>query len=319
VMNFVEVVIRFWDTFGWPGVLVIIGLVLFIFRKYLWGLFYDYVVDGVLSFADEFLDPLLDLTGIGAPIPWEPGDLLAAIIIFKKERHISGRGVAFIVAAEALSFGIEPLLEMLPGGSIIAAPVGWFFNVFPAVSLSRMLFSKTDKALREEKLLSSEIALGKDAGVSVHREEEVLGQLRGLIHKEWFVEADELYRRERPDQRLARLLCEAVDKEVALTVESMRSLSSLPVEAPPEIIGILEQGIVDAQSLLGEARAHEKRFAGFFSRLVGMPPRPDEIKQALVLAREAHRVLVSAAQAFDDAYREWREELLSSQQQGEND
>ncbi|RME32197.1 hypothetical protein D6789_00345 [Candidatus Woesearchaeota archaeon] len=137
-------------------------------RHLLSGLWSD-AQDFIFSMIDEPLDPIMDVFGITAPIPWEPGDLWAAIRTFRRERHVMGKFFAQVAAFECLAFGIEPLLEMVPGGSIIAAPIGWFFNILPTTTILRFItrykMKKAEKGLHEIDHLAStekELELGVD-------------------------------------------------------------------------------------------------------------------------------------------------------------
>lgn len=144
---------------------ILIGAALFLilaffFRHTISALFYDYVIDFGLSTADNFL------AGAGL-IGLDIGDWLAAIIIFSHEKKISGSFVAFFAAWEAANF--LPL-SFIP---VIGEGIEIFFNLFPAVFVSRLFFNKFSKAEQGEKHLEKNYELAKKLGLKVTGLEEV--------------------------------------------------------------------------------------------------------------------------------------------------
>ena len=75
------------------GIIILILIISAIFfRRYFSALISDFVIDPVLSFADE-------LTGLGE-LGIDFGDWIAAFIIYKREKKISGNFAALLAAWE---------------------------------------------------------------------------------------------------------------------------------------------------------------------------------------------------------------------------
>ncbi len=118
---------------GNPLLWVVIGFILlfiiYMLKSYFTALFsslfYDYIIDGALSFADNFL------YGAGI-VGLDIGDLVAGIIIFMRYYKQLGWGWALLCGLEAANFG----LSLIPG---IGEPIEWFFNFFPIISLVVMI------------------------------------------------------------------------------------------------------------------------------------------------------------------------------------
>lgn len=187
-MSGVREVLMEWWYFLLGGILLAI-LFGFAFRRYLSALVMDYAIDMGLSFADEAFGGFLGL---------DIGDLVAAIIIFVHEKRISGTAIAVIVAWEALNF--LPL-GLIPG---IGTGLEWVLNVFPAVTLSRLIFGpyRKERRLRKkitltlEQLKSANIIIPKklqqeidDADEtspveSIRQQKEILSKLADLVTKD---------------------------------------------------------------------------------------------------------------------------------------
>ncbi len=288
----------FWNIAIFAAIFFLILAV--IFRRYITALAYDFFIDGLLSMIDEPLDLIMDASGIGSPIPWEPGDALAAILIYRKERHITGKIWAIFVAAEALSFGIEPALEMLPGGSIIAAPIGWFFNLCPTVTIVRMIAAKTDRAIKEEKLLDEELKVASEAGIDIKDEDKIRKQIKDLIDKEWPVEAIELYKKEKPEKKLADKLAGFVDTLISQANSIIDGIARQNIQAPDDLIAMLQDAIMEAEQLLSQARSYKSRFIGNIKSILGIgDTKPDDIRSAISLAIEARETIRKAAIEFN--------------------
>ncbi|MFA6888990.1 MAG: hypothetical protein WC254_05855, partial [Candidatus Woesearchaeota archaeon] len=109
----------------WVIIAIIIIALVYTLKSYLSilasSLFYDYIIDGGLSFADNFVAGV-GLTG------FDVGDWIAAVIIFMRYRKQAGVGWALLFAAEAANLG----LSLIPG---IGEPIEWFFNIFPIITI----------------------------------------------------------------------------------------------------------------------------------------------------------------------------------------
>jgi hypothetical protein len=296
---------------------VIFVICLIFFRKHISAFFEDFFLDGFLSIIDEPLDPILDgivgsaTLGIGAFIPWEIGDLIAALRIFKKEKHITSKFWAFFAAAEALSFGIEPLLEaIIPvGGAVIAAPIGWFFNIMPTTLILRFIFSKTDQAIKDEKLLDEELKLGSEYKISSHNEQEILKKVKRLISREWPIDAIELYNSKKPELSLAHKIHDHVQKMINQTQGVINDVNNHRFGVPVELITILESGTSQAQNLLNQAKGYLSKFSNFFSRLLKIEPNINDLKKSIELTNQAFNVISQTAQQFGVSY----EQLIQTQ------
>ena len=77
--------------------IIILVISAIFFRRYFSALISDFVIDPVLCFAD------LLIAGLGA-VGLDIGDWIAAFIIYKREKKISGGMVALLVAWEATNF-----------------------------------------------------------------------------------------------------------------------------------------------------------------------------------------------------------------------
>lgn len=95
------------------------------FAALLSSLFYDYVIDAALSFADNFV------AGIGLAGA-DIGDVIAGAIIFMRYHKQIGWQWALVCGLEAANFG----LSIIPG---IGEPLEWFFNFFPVISIVVMI------------------------------------------------------------------------------------------------------------------------------------------------------------------------------------
>lgn len=210
----------------------ILLLVLFWFGRHhinhmLSGLWRD-LQDFFWSMIDEPLDLAMDAFGVTAPIPWEPGDLWAAIRTYKKEFHVMGKFWAQVAAFECLAFGIEPVLEMAPGGSIVAAPIGWFFNVFPMVTVLRVVtrykMKKAERGLHEiEGLAETEKEL--DLGVDKDLKTDEKG-LHPLEHKGYWEDMNKWLAQTKTERAKAwRKIRRRINEELAVAADALATVA----------------------------------------------------------------------------------------------
>lgn len=236
-----------------------------IFRKYISALIMDYAVDFMLSSLDVFVMSL--------PL----GDILAAGIILEKERKIVGWWVILPVI-DALNYGIG----LIP---IVGAPVELFSNLFPAIFVTRLLFSKFGKAEKEEKKLEKNIAVGKKLGVSVKNEEKMLEKVKKLLKKEDPLDA--LKEEKKADKDLLPAIEKHVDgliSDVDAIVESIKK-QNIPVSQ--EQLNVISQGMSECQSLIDQAREAKD---------------DKDFEKAVDLASKARDVIMNAVQMFDNMY-----------------
>lgn len=105
--------------------LVLTFIFAFLFRKRVYCLVLDYVVDLGLSSLDELFGSL------AYRIDW--GDWIAAPIIYFRVRKFTSKKVALFAAWEATGYFPIPFIPIIGDG------VDWFANFFPMVTLIRFL------------------------------------------------------------------------------------------------------------------------------------------------------------------------------------
>ena len=141
-MAFLPFGLCIWQVVGIIAIILVLSAIFF--RRYFSALFSDFVIDPLLSFAD------LLIAGLGA-VGLDIGDWIAAFIIYKREKKISGGMVALFAAWEATNF--LPI-SFIP---VVGEIVEFFTNFFPAVFISRLLFNKYRPAeAKKKKRLSEE-------------------------------------------------------------------------------------------------------------------------------------------------------------------
>ena len=157
---------------------LVILLILSAFSKYLYAFGWDFL-DFALSFADE---------PFGGAMGFDWGDWIAALIIFSRERKVSGNMIAYLVAIEAANF--------IPG-------LDYVTNVVPAVFLSRLFFAKYHLAQVKLKGLKREIenahTLGVPATDTIHARHNIK-KIKQMIKKGMPADAEQ-----RADRETARL------------------------------------------------------------------------------------------------------------------
>lgn len=263
------------SVLGYIGIGFLLFIVLsFFFRRYISALFYDYVIDGGLSFADNLL------AGAGA-IGLDFGDWIAAVLIFVKERKITNGFMAGIVAWEATNFIPFSLIPVI--GEVIEV----IFNLFPAVTFGRMMFNKFGPAEKEEKKLEKNISLAERFGIGVSKEKKVLIDVQKLIKKEDPVGA--LREAKKSDEEIYPKLIKHVDELMADTDSIIKNIMDQNVQAPPEILNILQEGINASDLLLQQAKTAEEN---------------KDLDAAIKSATEAKDTIISAAEQFDAAFQQ---------------
>jgi len=218
-----------------------------IFRKQIKGLFEDYVYDLGFSLADEvlmFIFPVL------LAIPIEFGDLLAAIIIYIKEKKVSNSFVAFLVCWEALNF--TPF-DYIPG-------LGWlisiFTNVFPAVFISRIIFGKYKAAKQQTKKLEEDIDLAERLGISNKQHKKNFEKIKEYMKQDDPVDA--LKEAKKTDKEIAQQLQQMVTGMIMEVDNIVQSLTSQDIEVPSSLAQtiqqILQTAVSNTQDFLAKAQ-----------------------------------------------------------------
>ncbi len=258
------------------GVLVISAI---FFRRYFSALIYDYVIDGGLSFADNFL------FGLGL-IGLDIGDWIAAFLIFKKERKITGGAIAGFAAWEAANF--LPI-SLIP---VVGEAVEVFFNLFPAVFISRLLFNKYSSAEKKEYKLEEEVSIAEQLGIGVSKEKKVLKKVKKLIGRADPVDA--LKESKKPVEEVSSKLGDYTNNLISDTNHILQYIVKQNIKAPHEMINILQQGINEAGQLLQQAADAEEN---------------KDFETAINSAINAKNIIISAAQQFDNAFQQYQSQL----------
>ena len=269
---------------GIGQIILIIGVVLVIsfifFRRYFSGLIYDYVVDGILSFADNFI------AGAGL-VGLDIGDWIAAFLIFKKEKKISGKGIALLAAWEATNF--LPI-SLIP---VVGEMVEWFFNFFPAVTISRLLFNKYRPAGKQVRKLEKEISIAEQLGIKVSKEKGVLKDVKKLIKKANPVGALKELRSKKPIKEVSSKLRDYVDGLISDANNVIQYIVNQNIQAPQEMINMLQGAINEAWQLLQEAQDAEAN---------------EDFETAINSATDANNIIRASAQQFYDAFQQYQNE-----------
>lgn len=210
-------------------------------RKYIKHILMD-AVDLVLSGLD------LLLWGIGS-VGGDIGDLVASIIIFKKEKKVLGTFMAVIVFWEAT--GWTPV-NFIP---VVGEIVEWIFNFFPAVTLGRIFFSKEKDALKEQKRSEENLEAAKKLGIGTWFEKGKVKKLQSLIKNENFVDAVKIGKKN--NKKFGQKIKNAIDKLDREEIKEIKGLLNSNLQAPPEIISILQKGINQAEEHVKKARKAE--------------------------------------------------------------
>ena len=251
-------------------VIIILAISAIFFRRYTSALVSDFIIDPLLSFAD------LLLFGAGA-IGLDIGDWIAAFIIYKREKKVSGGMVALFAAWEATNFLPVSLIP------VVGEVVEFFTNFFPAVFISRLLFNKYRPAEDKERKLEKDVNIAKEAGIEdIKAQEKALQRIKDLIKQADPVDA--IKDSDRPLKEMASKLIEYTDNLIADAANTIQYITSQNIQAPQELINILEQGIGQGTELLQEAKEAEEK---------------EDFEKAINSAVEAKNAVVEAAQQFD--------------------
>lgn len=261
-------------------IIVIVLVITFIlFRRYFSALVSDFIIDPLFSFADTLIGTI--------PV----GDLIAAVIIFKREKKIVGRWALF-PALEAANF----IIGLIP---VAGQPIELITNWTPAALFTRLLFSKFKPAEKKERKLEKELSIAEQLGLKVSKEKQVLKDVKKLIKKSDPVDALKLIKSKKPIKEVSSKLRGYVDSLVSDTSKTIQYIVSQKVQAPQGMINILQQGINQAGQLLQQAQSAEEN---------------EDFEAAINAASNANTIIRSAAQQFDNEFRAWQNEV---QQQGQ--
>lgn len=259
-------------------IILIVGVVLVIsfifFRRYFSALFYDYVVDAGLSFADTFIGTI--------PL----GDAIAAFLIYKKEKKIVGWW-AILPTLEAVNF----IIGAIP---VVGQPIEVVTNLTPAVFITRLLFNKFRPAEKKEKKLEEEISIAEQAGIDVRKQKKILNDINKLIKKSDPVDALKEFRSKKPVKEVSSKIRAYVDGLISDANNVIQYIVNQNIRAPQNMIDELQKGIDKAGELLQQAQSKEGE---------------GDFNAAINLAKEAKDVILFAAQKFDDEFGQYQPPL----------
>lgn len=255
---------------------------LIFFRRYLSALIYDYL-DGVISYVDYAL------VGAGA-IGFDFGDWIVALIIFIKEKKISGKFPAMLAAWEATNFIPFSLIPVL--GEILEI----FLGFFPAVTIIRIMFNKYRPAEKKEHMLEEHVSIAEQLGLDVWREKRVLKEVKELIKKANPVDA---LKEVEKANGLSSKLTEYTDSLIADAHNTIQYITSQNIQAPQEIISILQEGINQGLQLLQQSKKAEEN---------------KDFGNAINYATNAKNIVMEAAQKFDSFYQQYLYNLQNQMQ-----
>lgn len=238
-------------------ILAVIILFFIIFKRYISALILDYVIDGGLSFLDEFF---------GGALMFDWGDWIAAIIIFIKERKISGSRVAAIVAIEAATF--------IPG-------IDYITNIFPAVTISRILFNKFRPAEARKEFLNNRMSIAEEFGISIKEEKRMLQNIDMLLRTEDPVDA--LIKEAELDKSISKKLISKVSDVISDSESMINNISQERLDVLPDVAETIQNTLVEASSMVSDARKNLDE---------------GNIEKAITLASGAKEMVIAVLQSF---------------------
>ncbi len=260
-------------------IVVAILIISFIFfKRYFKALFYDYVIDGGLSFADNFI------LGAGL-IGLDFGDWIAALIILSKQKKIVGVVIAIFLAWEATNF--FPI-SLIP---VVGEVVEGFTGMFPAVAIATFLFNKFRPAEKKEKKLEEEISIAEQVGIDVVQQKKILKDTKKLINKANPVGAMKEFKSEKPIKKVSSKIRTYVDGLISDANNVIQYIVKQNIQAPQDMIDELQQGIDKAADLLQQAQNAEEE---------------KDFHTAIVLAKQAKDIIYFAANRFDGEFQQYQ-------------
>lgn len=224
-----------WTSYLLIGGVIFIILAL-IFRRYISALIEDYVLDLGLSTLDTF---------IGGAAGLDIGDWIAAIIIFIKERKITGWFIAGIAAWEATN--LIPFSLIPVAGEALEV----ITNFIPTVTISRVLFSKFNSADKKVEKLEQHIKLAKKFNIKVAEQEMELKGIHKLIKDEDPGAAIE--KATKLEKTINEKLTEIIKEEIQTTEQAIQEFLEQNPEGEQDLIDELTEALTAAENLLKEA------------------------------------------------------------------
>ncbi len=241
-----------------PIVLLIMIIFAIFFRRYFSALLLD-IGECIFSFIDE---------PFGGVMALDWGDWIFGIVIYAREKKISGKLIALIAAIEAANF--IPVLDYVT-------------NFIPTTTFLRFLFNKYRPAEAKEKKLEKEVSIAKEAGIEdIKAQEKALERIKDLIKQSDPVDA--LKESDKPIKEISSKLIEYTDSLIGDATNTIQYITSQNIRAPQELINILEQGIGQGTELLQQAKEAEEK---------------EDFENAINSAVEAKNAVIESAQQFD--------------------
>jgi len=261
-------------------VILVIVIVLFIvgmifFKRYKQQLINDFIIDGIGSLLDNFI------AGLGA-LGLDIGDWIAAAIIFSRDKKIVGGKIAFLVAWEATNF--LPLSFIPVFGEILE----WILCAVPASTTAKFFFDKSKAAKKEAVKFEEEMEVAKEAGILTSEEAGMDDKIQGLIKSGEY--ADALKEAKTDEEEITANLIRHIDGMIEEVNSLGRQIASQEIDAPDEIVNILQEGMNAAGQLLSQAKDAEAN---------------QEYEKAIESATKAKEIIVMAVNQFNEALDEW--------------
>ena len=212
-------------------------LALMFFRKYAGAMLMDILIDGGISFADNFL------FGAGA-VGIDIGDVIAGIMLYKREVGRVGKLWASVIFLEACNFG----LGLIP---VIGEVFEVIFGLIPSATIIRAKFDRTPIAEARKKKLHEDSQLAEKTGFG-----DCKSELHHLQRFDKMIDKDPInYLKE--TEGIARdinsKVTGAVQNYIADTQGLLSNMASQEVDE--ELAPILQQAVSQVQSALAEAQA----------------------------------------------------------------
>ncbi len=135
--------------------------------------------------------------------------------------------------------------------------------------------------------------------MNTRKAEKIEKKIEHLIHKNWPVEAIQVWKKEKPDREIARRLHNIVQTKVNQAKSLLKDVEQSHVNAPASIIRILQNGIDQTQAIIQQSELYEKKF---FNPFKGK--NISDIENAYNLAVRAQKILRESVQSFNSAYRQ---------------
>ena len=212
-------------------------LALMFFRKYAGAMLMDILIDGGISFADNFL------FGAGA-VGIDIGDVIAGIMLYKREVGRVGKLWASVIFLEACNFG----LGLIP---VIGEVFEVIFGLIPSATIIRANFDRTPIAEAQSKKLKEDMQLAENLGLaSFQSEKHKLEKFEKVIEKDpiKYLELTSGIKK-----GIEIKVGDAVKYCIADTQGLLSNMASQEVDE--ELAPILQQAVSQVQSALAEAQA----------------------------------------------------------------